>query len=338
MIHVGVDLHQRFCYITVMEARGKIVQAGPVTNEKLALRKYFRQFRGKEVQVAVEACGFWPAFREVVEPEVKRLVLVHPQRVKAIASAKLKNDRVDSATLAHLLRCDLLPESWKADRETQARRQQVRLRATLVRHRTRLKNQVHAVLHQQGLRSPVTDLFGKRGRLWLGGVKLPVQARESVNVCLRLLDGYSEEIQKQNLQLSEKAKQDQRAQWLMTIPGIGECSAMMLLAEIGEIARFCDKEALCSYAGLVPRVRESAGKAARGGITRQGSPWLRWIMVEAAQVATRCSPAAKRYYERLARKKHKHVARVALARKLLIAVYALLHDGVVFEEEKFAAV
>ena len=338
MIHVGVDLHQRFCYITVMEARGKIVQAGPVTNEKLALRKYFRQFRGKEVQVAVEACGFWPAFREVVEPEVKRLVLVHPQRVKAIASAKLKNDRVDSATLAHLLRCDLLPESWKADRETQARRQQVRLRATLVRHRTRLKNQVHAVLHQQGLRSPVTDLFGKRGRLWLGGVKLPVQAREAVNVCLRLLDGYSEEIQKQNLQLSEKAKQDQRAQWLMTIPGIGECSAMMLLAEIGEIARFCDKEALCSYAGLVPRVRESAGKAARGGITRQGSPWLRWIMVEAAQVATRCSPAAKRYYERLARRKHKHVARVALARKLLIAVYALLHDGVGFEEEKFAAV
>ena len=100
MIHVGVDLHQRFCYMTALEARGKMIQAGPVTNEKLALRRYFRQFRGREVEVAVEACGFWPAFREVVEPEVTRLVLVHPQRVKAIASAKLKNDRVDSATLA----------------------------------------------------------------------------------------------------------------------------------------------------------------------------------------------------------------------------------------------
>lgn len=324
--------------MTALEARGKIVQSGPVTNEKLALRRYFRQFRGQAVQVAVEACGFWPAFREVVEPEVERLVLVHPQRVKAIASAKLKNDRVDSATLAHLLRCDLLPESWKADRETQARRQQVRLRATLVRQGTRLKNQVHAVLHQQGLHSPVTDLFGKRGRLWLTSVKLPTQARESVNVCLRLLDGYREEIQKQNLQIREKAKHDKRADWLMTIPGIGECSAMMLLAEIGDIQRFGDKEALCSYAGLVPGVRESAGKAARSGITRQGSPWLRWIMVEAAQVATRCCPAAKRYYERLLRKKHKHVARVALARKLLIAVYALLHDGVVFDPAKFAAV
>src|SRR5205807_10388331 len=178
----------------------------------------------------------------------------------------------------HLLRCDLLPESWKADRETQARRQQVRLRATLVRHRTRLKNQVHAVLHQQGLHSPVTDLFGKRGRQWLAGLKLPAAARESVNVCLRLLDGYSEEIQKQNLQLSQKAEHDERAQWLMTIPGIGECSAMMLLAESGDLGRFGDKVALCSYAGLVPRVREPAGEVARRGSRRQGSPWLRLVV------------------------------------------------------------
>jgi len=337
MIHVGVDLHQRFCYMTAMEARGKVVQAGSVTNEKAALRKYFRQFGGEAVQVAVEACGFWPAFRAVVEPEVERLVLVHPARVKAIASAKLKNDRVDSQTLAHLLRCDLLPEAWKADRETQARRQQVRLRTTLVRQRTRLKNQVHAVLHQQGLRSPQSDLFGRRGRLWLQALKLPQTARESVNACLRMIDAYGEEIEKQNLQLREKAKTDERVQWLTTIPGIGEVSALMLLAEIGPIERFASKEALCSYAGLVPRIRESAGKAARAGITRQGSSTLRWVLVEAAQVATRCSPAARRYYERLLRKKHKHVARVALARKLLIAVYALLHDGVAFDEAKFAA-
>jgi hypothetical protein len=87
--------------------------------------------------------------------------------------------------------------------------------------------------------------------------------------------------------------------------------------------------------GLVPRVRESAGQRVRGGITRQGSPWLRWIMVEAAQVATRCSPAAKVYYQRLRRKKPGHVARVALARKLLVAVWAMLHDGVAFDESVF---
>ena len=136
----------------------------------------------------------------------------------------------------------------------------------------------------------------------------------------------------------KKQKQDKRAEWLTSIPGIGECSAMMLLAEIGDIGRFADKEALCSYAGLVPRVRESAGKRRGAGSPGKVRPGCVWIMVEAAQVATRCSPAVKRYYERLSRKKHKHVARVALARKLLIAVYALLHDGVVFDEDKFAAV
>ncbi len=337
MIHVGVDLHQRFCYMTVLDARGKALQAGAVDNERLALKRYFRQFRGQAVQVAVEAGGFWPAFCQVVEPEVERVVLVHPQRVKAIASAKLKNDRVDSATLAHLLRCDLLPESWKADRETQARRQQVRLRATLVRQRTRLKNQVHAALHQQGLHAPVTDLFGRRGRQWLAQVKLRGQSEETIAVCLRMIDGYTQEMEEQNRQLREKAKQDRRAGWLTTIPGIGMYSAMLLLAEIGDIERFADKQALCSYAGLVPRVRESAGKRGRGGISRQGSPWLRWIMVEAAQVATRSSPAARAYFLRLRRKKPAAVARVTLARKLLSTVWALLHDGVVFEETVFAA-
>jgi len=337
MIHVGVDLHQRFCYMTVLDARGRQLSAGPVNNEKLALRRYFRGFKGQRVQVAVEACGFWPAFREVVEPEVKRLVLVHPQRVKAIASAKLKNDRVDSATLAQLLRGDLLPESWKADRPTQARRQQVRLRANLVRQRTRLKNRVHAVLHQQGWRSPVSDLFGKRGRLWLEQVKLPEMARNAVTACCHLIDDFTREIEKQNLQLREEVERDERAQWLTTIPGIGIYSAMLLLAEIGNIERFQDKQALCSYAGLVPRVRESAGKSQRGPITRSGSSWLRWIMVEAAQVATRSCPAAQAYYERLRRKKHPHVARVALARKLLTAVYAMLRDGEEFSETEFAA-
>src|SRR5260370_34791961 len=113
MIHVGVDLHQRFCYMTALEARGKILQAGPVTNEKLALRKYFRQFRGQEVQVAVEACGFWPAFREGVEAEVKRLGLVRPERGKAIAVAELKNDRVDSEASVHLLAWEWVRGSGK---------------------------------------------------------------------------------------------------------------------------------------------------------------------------------------------------------------------------------
>lgn len=118
-------------------------------------------------EVAVEAGSFWPAFQSAVEGEVSAIRLVHPQPVKAIAAAKLKNDRVDSATLAHLLRCNLLPEAWRAHQETRERRQRVRLRISLGQHRAALKNQVHAILHQQGQRAEVSDVFGKKGQQWL---------------------------------------------------------------------------------------------------------------------------------------------------------------------------
>ena len=129
-----------------------------------------------------------------------------------------------------------------------------------------------------------------------------------------------------------------RSKWLATIPGIGMYSAMIILSEIGEIQRFCSPKSLYSYAGLVPRVRESAGHKSHGGISRCGSPRLRWVMVEAAHTAIRSCPAAKQYFERLRKRKHPHVARVALARKLLGAAFAMLRDGQCFDPSTFAAV
>ena len=121
MIHVGVDLHQRFCYVTAVDASGKLVAHRSIVNETTALQNWLRSLPGP-CQGVVEACGFWPAFARAVEPVATRVVMVHPARVKAIASARLKNDRVDSATLAHLSRCDLLPEAWMADTVTQQAR------------------------------------------------------------------------------------------------------------------------------------------------------------------------------------------------------------------------
>ena len=187
MIYIGVDLHQRFCYMTAMDASGAIVDQRRVANEGSSLRGYCARWT-EPVKVAVEACSFGQGFVDTVQPLVARVVLVHPQRVKAIASAKLKNDRVDSATLAHLLRTNLLPESWIADPATRELRQRMRLRVSLGQDRTRWKNQVHAVLHQRGVKPPVSDLFGRRGRAWLGKLALPEASRQSVDTCLELID------------------------------------------------------------------------------------------------------------------------------------------------------
>ena len=333
--HVGVDLHQRFCYLTAVDASGKTYRQGQVVNQGAALRAWLRQVPGPR-QVVMEASGFWPAFARAVGPEAERMVMVHPQRTKAIASARLKNDRVDSRTLAHLSRADLLPEAWMAPEATQQLRLLTRLRITLGRQRAKAKNQLQAVLHQEGFLKPVADVFGKRGRAWLAGLELSPAARVALQVWLKVVDQMDEAILQQTRELERMAKADARARWLQTVPGIGAYSAMVILAEVGDIARFDSKRALASYAGLTPSVRESAGKQRRGGIGHHGSGTLRWIMLQVAQVAARCSPAARAWITRLKKRKPVQVAKIALARKLLTAVWALLRHGVCFEENSFA--
>jgi transposase len=333
--HIGVDLHQRFCYLTAVDASGKLYRQGQVVNQEAALRAWLRQVPGPR-QVVMEASGFWPAFARAAGPEAERMVMVHPQRVKAIASARLKNDRVDSATLAHLSRADLLPEAWMATQATQQLRLLTRLRITLGRQRAKAKNQLQAVLHQEGLLKPMADVFGKKGRAWLAGLKLSPAGRVVVETWLKVVDQMDVAILEQTRELEKMAQHDARARWLQTVPGIGAYSAMVILAEVGEIKRFQSKRALASYAGLTPSVRESAGKQRCGGIGHHGSGTLRWIMLQVAQVAARHSPAARAWIARLKRRKPAQVALIALARKLLTAVWALLRHGVCFDENSFA--
>lgn len=333
--HIGVDLHQRFCYLTAVDASGRQLKQGQVANDGAALRAWLRQVPAPR-QVVMEASGFWPAFARAVGPEADRLVMVHPQRMKAIASARLKNDKVDSETLAQLSRADLLPEAWMANQRTQQVRLLTRLRITLGRQRAKAKNQLQAVLHQEGFLKPVSDVFGKQGRQWLAGLALSAAARVVVEVWLKVVDQMTAAIEQQEAALKRMAEDDIRARWLQTVPGIGAYSAMVILGEVGEMERFSTKRALASYAGLTPVVRESAGKRSRGGIGHHGSGTLRWIMLQVAQVAARCSPAARAWIARLRKRKPAQVAKIALARKLLTAVWSLLKYGVCFDENAFA--
>ena len=213
MIYVGVDLHLRFCYMTVLDASGAKLQQGRVPNDAASLCSFFKGLKNpgqeeEKILVAVEACGFWCAFVDGVAPLVERVVLVHPAKVKAIASAKLKNDRVDSQTLAQLLRADLLPEAWQADVATRDLRELLRLRIALAEDRTRYKNQIHAVLHLHGERAPVSDLFGRSGREWLESRMLRPAAQQALHTSLRMVDQLDHEVQMLDRQLRERAQQD----------------------------------------------------------------------------------------------------------------------------------
>jgi len=194
--------------------------------------------------------------------------LVHPSRCKAIALARLKNDKVDAATLAQLLRADLLPEAWIAPQATRDLRALLRHRATLVRLSTSLKNRVHAVLADRGIGED-RGLWTGSGRAWLAGLKLPATPRAIIQDCCELLDALAIPLARLETEITALAKPDPRVQALMTLPGIGKLTAMTLVAEIGDISRFPTARKLCAWAGLTPQVRNSDRTVRHGHITKQ---------------------------------------------------------------------
>jgi transposase len=251
--------------------------------------------------------------------------LLHRSCNKAIASARLKNDKVDAAILAQLLRADLLPEAWIAPPAVRQLRALLRHRAQLVRLRTLLRNRIHAVLADHGHGRPGGCWSGP-GRGWLGGLELPAVCREVIEDDLALIDALQQLIDRLDGEVRQHARADSRVKVLTQLPGVGTFTALVLLAEIGDVSRFGSARKLAAWAGLTPTVRGSDRTVRHGHISKQGSTWVRWILCEAAQTAKR-HPQFAVGYQALAARRGKKIATTAIARKLLTRAYHLLADA-----------
>jgi Transposase IS116/IS110/IS902 family len=199
---------------------------------------------------------------------------------------------VDAATLAQLLRADLLPEAWIAPQATRDLRALLRHRAALVRLSTSLTNRVHAVLADRGIPDH-SSLWTGPGRAWLRRPRAPSHPTGIIQDCCGLLDALATPITRLEREIARLAKPDPRVLALMALPGVGRLTAMTLVAEIGDIARFPTARKLCAWAGLTPQVRNSDRKVRHGHITKQGSPWVRGSCRKPLRrpSATPCSPA-----------------------------------------------
>jgi transposase len=249
---------------------------------------------------------------------------VHPLRCKAIASARLKNDKVDAAILAQLLRADLLPEAWIAPAKVRQLRALLRHRISLVRLATQVRNRIHAVAADHGYDRSASYWTGP-GRGWLAELDLPAASREIITDCLAVIDGLAPVIDRIDGELHQHARADPQVKVLRTLPGVGEFTALVMVAEIGDITRFGSARKLASWAGLTPTVRGSDLHVRHGHISKQGSVWLRWAMNQAAQTAKR-SPEFATAYSGIARRRGKKIATIAIARKLLTRAWHLLND------------
>src|SRR5215469_8004408 len=323
-VYVGIDVHRKRSQVAVVGKDGKVqLNRNVVNGQEPVLRLIGGLPAG--TAVAFEAAYGWGWLVELLEDYGFDPHLVHPLRCKAIASARLKNDKVDAAILAQLLRADLLPEAWIAPPQVRQLRALLRHRASLVRLGTQLRNRIHAVAADHGYDRAASYWTGP-GRGWLAELDLPPASRQIVTDCLAFIDALAPVVARLDGELRRRANADPQARVLMTLPGIGPFTALVLLAEIGDITRFASARKLASWAGLTPTVRGSDLTVRHGHISKQGSVWVRWILCEAAQKAKR-SPQFAASYQSIANRRGTKIATTAIARKLLTRAYHLLTDA-----------
>src|ERR687883_686663 len=289
---IGMDIHRTFAEVVFWED-GRLRPAGRVDMTRSGIEGFGRTL-GKDDEVVVEATGNAMAVVRVLGPYVARVIVANPLQVKAIAHARIKTDKIDAGVLAQLRAADFLPEVWVPDAETERSRRLVARRNQVVRHRTRVKNEIHAILMAH-LVPPClhAELFNGPGRAWLAKQALPDDERAAIDRHLRELDRLGEDLAVLDRDIGEAVVENPEVKRLLTITGMNVTVAAGLVAAIGDVRRFSGPQKLVSYVGLNPRVRQSGlGLAQHGRISKVGRAHARALLVEAAWAAEGARAAA----------------------------------------------
>ena len=324
MKYIGLDCHKQYDHATMIDT-----ETGEIKAKRLShIKEEFKEFIGDRTgtRMVIESCRDWSRTYELSENLVEEIILAHPLKVKAIASAKIKTDAIDSRTLARLLMADLIPQAHLRKGDNRVKQRVIRHRAFMVVMRTRVKCRIHDLVDSQllppdVLKAKPISLFSKKGMKWVRD-----EDKKLVESHLRVMEAINQEISITNDMVKEIYEKDRDAQLLTTIPGIGVTLATLISTEIDGIERFRSPSKLCSYAGLVPSTHSSGGKTYHGKITSEGNRWLRWALVEAALPASYGDAEIKERLETLRAKKRANVAKTATARWLLKVVYHVLKE------------
>ena len=340
MHYVGVDYHKKYSYIVVKDREGKVERRGTVNNNREDLHNFLEPYRsGKAV---LEATRNWGLIYDWLEEILDDVVLAHPLKVRAIAEARIKTDKISADILCDLLRANLLPEAYVPTRETRDAKNILRQRMFFVRVQTMVKNRIYTILDRHPeilLQAPdVSDLFGASGMEWLRQTVLPGKDNYLLASEIELLQVLKQKIFESNEAVKDLAKGDKRVKLLRSIPGIGPFFSVLVANEIDDISRFSDEKKLCAYAGLVPSTYASGGKAFHGRITKTGNKWLRWAFIEAVSPAIKTDADLYAYYQRLKISKGANAARVATSRRLLTIVYRVLNQERLYDRRNRRAI
>jgi transposase len=325
--YVGIDVHKKMCQAAILEEDGKLLDEIRFANTP----EEIEEFAGKlstfhdEVKAVVESTGnLWIQIHDRLEEHGFDVSLSNPAKTRLIAEAKVKTDKVDAKTLAMLLRADMLPTCYVPGEELRSRRELLRHRLNLVKMRTEVKNRIHGLLDKHGLRMPGATAFSKENIEWLIGLSLGFMDDAILRSDLVVLEAVDGQVTIIEEKIAVLAAEDKRVRLLMTMTGVGYFTAMLVMAEVGDVGRFRGDKEFASWMGLVPSVHQSGERIRMGGVSGPGNKRLRWALVESAQTAVRHDARLGGMFERVSRRRGSGCAVVAVAHEMARIMYFML--------------
>ncbi len=330
---IGIDFHKQFSSVAVMDEHGVVMdQCRLLHNRPEELMSYFSQF-SKDTSVTLEATRHWYWLVDLLQEQGFNVKLAHAKKVRIIAESTIKTDTIDARVLAHLDRCNFLPQAYIASSTIRHERELLRYHMSLVKIQTALKNKIHAILSKHNIEHGFSDLFGKEGIPFLKNISLPPMFRYELDGYLDLLEHLKSTLSDAKKQISKHCRVWPEARLLTTIPGIAQLSALLLAAEIADIKRFASSNKLCCYAGLVASTHQSGSKEYHGRIIKDSNKYIRFVLLEAVPHAVKKDPKLWRFYSKMYKLKGSGKAKVATARKLLVAIYHMLKNNTPYQIE-----
>lgn len=337
MNYVGIDYHKAYSAVATMNERGQLLNEARIPgNSPVAFAQYFHSLNGP-AKVVLEGCRNWGALYDLLHEikPVEEVLLANSYKVRVIAEAQVKTDKIDARALANLLRGDLIPRLHVPSPENRKRKDVLRQRVFWVRQRTMIRNRVHILVdRQRGVSVPgLRDLFGKRGMDWLRQLQLSEPDAALLQQDLAVMERLNEQLKALDRRVEAENRKDPMATRLQSLPGVGPFFAAVMASEIDQSSRFVCPAKLCAYSGLAPTTSASGGKCYQGRLFNQCNRWLRWAFIEASWVAIQCSGYfGELYHFHKNRGKKSNQAIVIVARRLCEIAWHLLQENRTYEE------
>lgn len=335
MYFAGIDAHSKVLRLAVLDKSAVIVHEEEIPCDPARLWAALAPYR--PLRVVVEACPFWPWIADALQAPDVDFRLAHATKVRAIAGAPQKNDRLDTHMLGRMLHADLVPYAYPRTPVERERLRLLRHRVALVRLRSALAARIHSQLHQANVVLEREALLRARTRPWLlevADTQLSAEQRRLVHSHLALIDAVRPQLRELDRALRAVGRRDPLAVLLRSVPGIGRFWSLLLAAELRPLSRYPDEAHFVSYCGLVPVTRSSGGHTRHGSLPKAANRWVRWALISAVAKHVKSAPdsALTRYYERQKARLGWRKARVAAAHKLAGRLYHMLRRGQVWRD------